>query len=222
MATLLAALAYGILSLDHFTVGPFLLSRPLILSSLVGFLCGHVPEGIALGLLTESLWVVVPPAGPAQWDVGLAAALAGVWAFLSPSGGPSSSVSGAATALALILSIPFAVLCRSVDIWLRRQMRILSVRALEGVERGLAGPLRYGLVFAGVLWGFKSLVVFFVAEALGGALYGVLLPLVRGPWLEGLDRAWRLWPALGLAALLHQLSLRLGKGRRFWLPGGGG
>lgn len=210
----LAALAYGFLSLDHFTAGPFLLSRPLVLGSLAGLLSGHAVEGVSLGLLGECIWVRVPPVGGGQWDMGLSVALAGVWAFDVPHDAP---VPGWRIAMAFTLAIPFAVMGRGVDQWVRRHMRVLSARALAGVERGLVGPLRYSLMFGAVLWGLKSLVIFFLADSLGGALFTGLLPLARGPWVEGLNQAWALWPALGSAALLNQFSLRLRK-NRYWMP----
>lgn len=216
MSELLVALVYGLFSLDHFTVGPFLLSRPLVMGGLVGGLCGHGAEGVALGLLAECLWVRVPPVGAGQWDTGLLVALAGVWAFELPHDAP---VPGARMALAFVLAIPFAVLGRKADQWVRRHTRVLAVRALAGVERGLVGPLRYGLIFGAILWGLKSLVLFFLADSLGGAVFNGLVPLLSGPWAEGLDRAWKLWPALGLAALLNHFSFRLGR-KRFWMPGG--
>ncbi|MBL8023747.1 MAG: PTS sugar transporter subunit IIC [Elusimicrobia bacterium] len=206
MAALLSALTYGIFSLDHFSVGPFLLSRPLVLGGVVGFLFGNPAQGVALGLFAECLWVMVPPSGAGQWDVGLAVALAGVWAF---EGTVGARVKGSELALAFILSIPFAVVGRRVDHWMRRHTRVFAVRALAGVERGVVGPLRYGLIFGAVLWGFKSLVIFFLAQSLGGGVFHGLLPLLAGPWEEGLSLAWRLWPALGLAALLHHFSSRL-------------
>ena len=212
MLSLLSALVYGFFSLDHFTVGPFLLSRPLVIGSVVGVLCGHGSEGVALGLLAECLWVMVPPVGGGQWDVGLAVALAGVWAF---DGFHDADVPGWRMALAFVLAIPFAVMSRSSDQWVRRHMRVLAVRALIGVERGLVGPLRYSLIFGAILWGIKSLVIFFLADSLGGALFSGLLPVIQGPWLDGFSRAWTLWPALALAALLNQFSRRLGK-KRFW------
>ncbi|MBK8575839.1 MAG: PTS sugar transporter subunit IIC [Elusimicrobia bacterium] len=216
MSALLAALAYGVLSLDHFTVGPFLLSRPLVLGSLVGCVCGHPGEGVALGLLAESLWVMVPPVGGGQWDVGLAVALAGVWAFEWPHDIP---VPGGRIALAFLLAIPFSVVGRRVDQWARRHLRLLAVRALAGIERGLVGPLRYSLVFGAVLWGIKSVVIFFIADSLGGAVFNSLVPRIVGFWAEGFERTWSLWPALGAAALLNQFSRRLGK-NRLWIPGG--
>lgn len=215
MSVLLSALFYGIFSLDHFTVGPFLLSRPLVMGSLVGVLCGHPGEGVALGLLGECLWVQVPPVGAGQWDVGLSVALAGVWAFEMPSDIP---LPGARMALAFTLAIPLAVVCRVVDQWVRRHMRLLAARGLAGVERGVVGPLRYSLWFGAVVWVLKSIVVFFLADSLGGAVYNGVLPKITGPWLEGFHRAWTLWPALGLAALLNHFSDRLGK-KRFRIPG---
>jgi mannose/fructose/N-acetylgalactosamine-specific phosphotransferase system component IIC len=215
MSGLLAALIYGFFSLDHFTVGPFLLSRPLAMGSLVGFLCGHPSEGVALGLLGECLWVQVPPVGAGQWDVGLSVALAGVWAFEMPSDVP---VPGARIALAFTLAIPLSVLCRGADQWVRRHMRLLAARGLAGVERGVVGPLRYSLWFGAVVWVLKSIVVFFLVDSLGGAIYTGILPHVTGPSLEGFNRAWALWPTLGLAALLNHFSDRLGK-KRFRIPG---
>jgi mannose/fructose/N-acetylgalactosamine-specific phosphotransferase system component IIC len=216
MSALLSALVYGIFSLDHFTVGPFLLSRPLVMGSLVGFFSGHLSEGVSLGVLAECLWVRVPPIGAGQWDVGLAVALAGVWAFDMPHHVP---VPGARIALAFTLAIPLAVVGRTADQWVRRHMRILAVRGLAGIERGVVGPLRYSLWFAAVVWVLKSIVIFFLADSLGGAVFGGALPFITGPWLAGLDRAWTLWPVLGLAALLNHFSYRLGK-KKFWIPGG--
>jgi mannose/fructose/N-acetylgalactosamine-specific phosphotransferase system component IIC len=208
MAALLSALAYGVLSLDHFTVGPFLLSRPLVIGGVVGILCGNPAQGVALGLFAECLWVVVPPSGAGQWDVGLAVALACVWVFAGTDRVP---VEGWKLTLSFILSIPFAVIGRQADHWMRRHTRVLAVRALAGAERGVVGPLRYGLIFGAVLWGFKSLVFFFLAEEFGKAIFNGLLPVVSGPWKDGLAMTWRVWPALGLAALLHHFSLRLRK-----------
>ena len=117
MTGLLSALLYGVLSIDHFAVGPFLLSRPLVLGALLGTLWGRPAEGLALGLLGESLWVVVPPAGPSQWDTGLAVALACVWAFSPGVAVPGDSPRGAFLATAFLASVPFAVVARPVDIW---------------------------------------------------------------------------------------------------------
>lgn len=195
-------------------VGPFLFSRPLVLGSVVGFFCGHGPEGVALGLLAECLWVRVPPVGGGQWDMGLSVVLACVWAFELPH---DEVVPGGRIALAFTLAIPFAVVGRSADQWVRRNMRVLAVRALAGVDRGVVGPLRYSLIFGAVLWGLKSLVLFFIADSLGGAIFNGVLPHLHGFWMEGFERAWTLWPALGAAALINQFSFRLGK-NRFGIP----
>jgi mannose/fructose/N-acetylgalactosamine-specific phosphotransferase system component IIC len=218
---LLSALLYGVLSIDHFAVGPFLLSRPLVLGALLGALWGRPAEGLALGLLGESLWVVVPPAGPSQWDTGLAVALACVWAFSPVGAVPAQSPRGAYLAVAFLASVPFAVVARRVDVWLRRNTRVLADYARAGFNHGVSGPFWRGLVFSMVLWGFKSLVVFFVAETLGALLCGAVFPRLTGPLAEGLDQAWRLWPALGAATLWHLFFGRLGKNWKSWFPSRG-
>jgi mannose/fructose/N-acetylgalactosamine-specific phosphotransferase system component IIC len=218
---LLSALLYGVLSIDHFAVGPFLLSRPLVLGALLGALWGRPAEGLALGLLGESLWVVVPPAGPAQWDTGLAVALACVWAFSLGGALPPATSRGALLATAFLAGVPFAVLARRVDLWLRRNTRVLADYARAGFSHGVSGPFWRGLVFSMALWGLKSLVVFFVAETLGGLVCAAVFPRLTGPWAEGLDMAWQLWPALGAATLWHLFFGRIGKNWKSWLPSRG-
>jgi mannose/fructose/N-acetylgalactosamine-specific phosphotransferase system component IIC len=220
MLVLLAGSVYAALSLDHFMAGPFLFSRPLAIGSAMGLLFGRLPEGVALGLLGESLWVVVPPAGPSHWDVGFSVALAAVWVFPFPSWSGGVPLPGWALSAAFLVAIPFAVMGRRLDAWLRRRMRLFSERALAGIARGVAGPLRAGVVLAGVVWGLKSGAMFFVAESIGGALCRAAFENIPGPVADGLSRAWRLWPALGAAAVIHQLSLRFGSARRSWFTGG--
>jgi mannose/fructose/N-acetylgalactosamine-specific phosphotransferase system component IIC len=215
MATALVALVYGLFSLDHFAVGPFLLSRPLVLGGLAGLLCGHPADGLAMGFIAECVWIMVPPAGGGHWDVGFVAALACVWALPGP-----APVEKKALVLAFLFAIPFAVLGRQADQWVRRNMRVLSLRALAGVDHGLVGPLRYGMGFAAVVWVLKSLVLFFLADSLGGALYAEVLPRVTGPWQEGLEQAWSLFPFLAAGALLHHFSKRIGNGS-WWRSGTG-
>ena len=221
MTGLLSALLYGLLSIDHFAVGPFLLSRPLVLGAVLGVLWGRPAEGLALGLLGESLWVVVPPAGPAHWDTGLAVALACVWAFGVAGGQSAAGPRGAFLATAFLAAIPFAVAARKADQWVRRNTRLFADYARAGFSHGVSGPFWNGLVMSMVLWGFKSLVIFFVAENLGGLLCGAIFPRLGGPAAEGLDQAWALWPALGAATLWHLFFRRLGKTRKSWFPSRG-
>lgn len=221
MTSLLSALLYGLLSIDHFAVGPFLLSRPLVLGAFLGVLWGRPAEGLALGLLGESLWVVVPPAGPAQWDTGLAVALACVWAFGLESAHRAGTARGAFLATAFLTGVPFAVIGRRVDQWVRRRTRIIADYARAGFNHGVSGPFWNGLGMSMVLWGFKSLVVFFVAETLGGVLCAAVFPRLRGPVAEGLDQAWALWPALAAATVWHLFFGRLGKNWKSWFPARG-
>jgi|GEM_PF-2601249 len=205
----MVAVVYAFLTLDHFIFGPFLLSRPLVMGSVVGFLCGFPLDGVVLGLLCECVFVAVPPAGPFQWDMGLAVALAGSWAFSPLFGEP---IPRWALVLALLISIPLALLARRMDVWLRRTMRPLAQRALQGFEHGLLGPFRSSLLFSAVIWFLKSLVIFFAAESLGGALFRLVSEKYgQSLVLEGVSRAWVGWSALASASVLFFLSKRFEK-----------
>jgi hypothetical protein len=57
------------------------------------------------------------------------------------------------------------------------------------------------------------LVLFFWRILWAGLFYAGVLPRVTGPWQEGLERAWSLWPVFGAAALLNHFSKRMGKKR---------
>jgi hypothetical protein len=206
MATAFSALVYGFFSLDHFAVGPFPSFPPVGVGRLGGLLCGHPADGRGRGLFAECCGCTVPPAGAGQWDVGFAVALA-AFGRLSGHGVPGEKMGLA------FLAIPFAVLARQADQWVRRTCGFLSLRALAGVERGLVGPLRYGMGLRP--WcGCLKVWSFFSGGFLGRGPLRRVLPLVTGPWQGGLERAWSLWPALGRRRCCTIFQIGLGNEAR--------
>lgn len=198
-----AAAIYALFSLDHFAVGPFLLSRPIVIGPIVGALAGQPDAGLAIGLLAEALWIAVPPAGPAQWDVGLFAALAALWAAdMQPNVDKRPFLAAAA-----LVAFPLAMLGRRVDAWARRQVRPWTDRAMGGLRRGEGGPLSLSLALSSALWVFKSVLIFLVFSSLGGALYMALIQSVFS--IGGLTTAWNLWACLAVAAVVNHFLARL-------------
>lgn len=198
-----AALVYALFSLDHFAVGPFLLSRPIVIGPVVGAAMGNPEIGLWIGVLGEALWIGVPPAGPAQWDVGLFAALATQWASEMERGIDPRPFLAAAS----IAAFPLAMAARRVDGWARRQVRPWTDRAMSGLRRGEGGPLSLSLALSCGLWVFKSILIYLIFSSLGGALYMSIVGTVFS--LEGLTSAWNLWACLGAAAVLNHFVNRL-------------
>lgn len=196
-------LLYAVLSLDHFSFGPLLLSRPLIVGTAGGWLLNHPMTGFEVGAVGEALWALVPPTGPRQWDVGLMAALSMAW--LGGDGAGTAAVDARwALALAGLIAFPLGLLGRRVDAWARKQTRPFAARALEGLARGSDGPLRASLALTALLWIFKSWVVFLVFESFGGALWDWGAARLPGVVRLALDRTWTLWMAVGAGSLLWQ------------------
>lgn len=204
-------LLYAVLSLDHFVWGPFLLSRPLTLGVAVGALCGVPVDGLALGMIGEALWGLVPPTGPHQWDVGLMTALAVFWTADHPvvSTGPAPSW---ALALAALLAFPWGRLGRRADDWVRRRARLLTDRALAGASRGEGGPIATSIVLSGVLWIVKGWALFLVFESIGGGFWSMAADRVGPTARLALERIWKVWIVLGAAVLAHQFLNRCRNG----------
>jgi len=194
-------LLYAVLSLDHFSFGPLLLSRPLVVGTACGWALKQPAAGFEIGAVGEALWALVPPAGPRQWDVGLMAALMAAWLAgdSAPAGAPRWAL-----ALAGLIAFPLGLLGRRIDGWARKQTRPFAAHALEGLSRGSDGPLRASLFATALLWVFKSFLVFLVMESFGGALWDWIASRTPALFQTALERTWFLWMALGAGALLWQ------------------
>src|SRR5258707_3797725 len=105
---------YALLSLDLIAVGPFLLSRPLVVGAAVGAALGNGPLGFSVGLAAELFSIAVPPVGLAAGDVAIVGGLAALWSV------EAFSQRGAAPMLSLCL----AILCgwggTEADRWIPR------------------------------------------------------------------------------------------------------
>lgn len=135
MLTLVSPILLGAaLNLDKQMVGPFMLSRPLVVGLVFGILIGDFHMGVWMGLSVELLWLgAVPLGGSLSPNAGLAvsAALA-AWAGQSLLGGtafPSPGPGGGQMARAAL-----ALLFFTVPLW----ARLFSL--LDIVARALVPP----------------------------------------------------------------------------------
>lgn len=200
-----AGALYAFFSLDHFLFGPFLLSRPLIVGPAVGAVMGCSVDGLALGVLGEAVWALVPPAGPRQWDTGLMTALSVVWA--GDSGLPHAPLWAWAGTTALAL--PFGGAGRILDRWTRRGAGVCMEKALGGLKAGREGPLVVSLWGAGALWVLKSGAFFALCYWTGGLIWKTAAARFSPSLLLGLERMWYVWVGVGAAVVFHQFVERL-------------
>lgn len=195
----------GALALDRTAVLQSMASRPLVASSLVGYLLGEPRLGLLCGLLLELFWVMDLPVGAAvPPDEVLAGILASAFAAASPT---AWSVEARA-ALGVLTALPFASLGRRVDVAVRRW----NAQLLDDVRRRLdAGePPRLGrtqLVGAVRFFGAGALATV-VGAAAGGWLVRALVAWLPPSAVPALELAESALPVLGCAAVLAGLGVR--------------
>jgi PTS system mannose-specific IIC component len=163
----------AVLSLDRTAFFQTMLSRPLPVSLIAGWLMGDMHTGVACGVLLELIWLArLPVGGSVPPDDTTAAIVAVASALLAPSGWSLA----ASASLGVVVSMPFAYLGRRMDMLARRRNAALVVMAKRALQEGSTKEL--GL--AARLGTFN----FFVAAAASAAL-----SLVVARWivLAGLD-----------------------------------
>lgn len=198
------ALLGGWVAADGTSVGQVMVSRPLVASTLAGWLAGDPAAGAAVGVLLEAFHLAVLPVGAARY----------------PEGGPPAVVAGAAVALhggaasTVLTAVTFALAWQWVSGVSVRYLRQFNVGLVTRVTPGDLAQLQRRHLLA-------------VASDFGR---GVLLVLLGGVVLGGMLEIKQLWwgagerfPLLVLGAALAGLmasSARLLGTRTAWFVAG--
>lgn len=129
---LLAGLG-GLLALDRTAFLQSLASRPLVASTVGGYVAGDPALGLRCGCLLELLWLMELPVGAAlPPDETLAALLAVPFALSAP----SAWAPQARASLGILAAVPFAYLGRVLDRRVRRWNGTLLARARNAAAEG--------------------------------------------------------------------------------------
>lgn len=185
------------LELDTVLVGQWMLSRPLVVGPLLGWLAGDLEAGIAMGALTEVFCLEELPVGSVVPPNGAVAAAAAVLLVAGPSH------------VAPALALPLALAAGAGHGWVENRVRswraALTARAAAdiAVEGTVAWPALWRRSL-GVHWAATALFVYATA-ALGGSLGGMLWAVFPAALREGFERAWAAVPFLAAGSLLQRL-----------------
>ncbi len=180
-----SVMAGALLWLDRVFVFQSMISRPIILSPILGLIMGNVTIGLMIGASLELLWLNAPPVGAyLPNDESFCAAAAAPTAVLA-----SAHMSDAAAAgFALAASLPFAMVGRNLDTHIRTLNQDLINRIPQGnMERTVQNALGkallrsylYALVTLGISVGLLCTATALLGEILPGAVKTALsyLPL---------------------------------------------
>jgi mannose/fructose/N-acetylgalactosamine-specific phosphotransferase system component IIC len=178
-----------------------MVSRPIVVGPLFGYLLGDIMSGVWLGIIVEMVWVnVIPMGASVPPDTTAIAILSAAWGIRAVPHHSSAMV------LALALAVPAAVLFRLIDV----AQRYLHVRIARWVQEGKEDTLEkrvsYG-VYAGFILFFLKAFIFYSLLIYPGTLLTreiyMHMPVVM---TRGMALAWRVLPMVGLAYMLRNFN----------------
>jgi PTS system mannose-specific IIC component len=202
MATFVAVGA----GLDRTAIGQFMVSRPIVVAPLTGWLLGDPAAGLQIGALVELLWLGRLPIGaaipPDDTQVAVGATV------LALSQGPALGFGGPPfVILATLVAMPLGKLGQFFDRLARHWNGTLVRRAQESLAAGdLEGAERSHLRGA---WHFAaaSLATFLGIVGLGSVALSLLAPFVMGPLAGAAGWLRLLFPLIGTAVILGSLNV---------------
>jgi PTS system mannose-specific IIC component len=204
----LVALIGSILCLDRFLF-QVMISRPIVVAPIIGFLMGDFYTGLIVGTFLELFWADCLPVGAyIPPNESIAAVIMTATAVLT--GRTFHANQQELIAASALLTMPVGILGQRVDTLLMRSNDRLSQKALEVAKTGSDSWIRKGHVYSI----FKALFAYFLMIILG-TLIGMtvltcLVPYFQAPVWKALQIIYYILPVIGIAVALRAIHVRGG------------
>jgi len=195
----------GLLSLDVSAWGQIMVSRPIVSAPLIGFLLGDLKTGLIIGALLELIWINVISVGAAiPPDATIVAVTCAALIMLTEKTLElDNNFQGSYRMVVLALTMPLGEIFRSIDIK-QRKLNAYFVHYLDReISKGNLGTIEKINYFSLFLFFLKGFLFSLIAISAGAYFVPKLFSCLPYSILAGLDFAYRLLPALGLAIALN-------------------
>jgi mannose/fructose/N-acetylgalactosamine-specific phosphotransferase system component IIC len=195
----------GLLSLDVSAWGQIMVSRPIVCGPLIGLLLGDLKTGLIIGVLLELIWINVISVGAAiPPDATIVAVTCTTLVILTENRiSLGSNFQGSYRIVVLALTMPLAEIFKTIDI----KQRKLNARFVHYLDReilkGNFKALRKVNNFSLFLFFLKGFLFSLAAISVGVYILPKLFSYLPYGTLVGLNFAYRLMPALGLAVAFN-------------------
>ncbi len=191
----------GLLHLDRTAAFQFLISRPLVSSTVTGLILGDMKTGLLIGMVLELLWLDTQPLGTAlPPDDTIVAVVVPASAIIT--GRLIGSTGTSLLGLTVLISLPLAEVGRMLDVRVRKVNGSFLARAKAAAKRGdIRGVQRQH--FAGLTSFFIYFTIFTgIGIVFVFAVTSLLYP--RLPGAATIALGWIFWslPFFGSGALL--------------------
>ncbi|MDH5173717.1 MAG: PTS sugar transporter subunit IIC [Elusimicrobiota bacterium] len=198
---LLVSFIGGLLSLDVSAWGQIMVSRPIISGPIIGLLLGDLKTGLIIGVLLELIWINVISVGAAiPPNATIVAVTCLALIILTERTLPvGNNFQGSYRMVVLALTMPLGEIFKRIDIKQRKlNARFVHYLDREIIKGNLKAVERVNY-FSLFLFFLKGLLFSLVAISVGLYILPKLFSYLPFAILVGLNFAYRLLPALGLA-----------------------
>jgi mannose/fructose/N-acetylgalactosamine-specific phosphotransferase system component IIC len=207
---IILSVVVGFLGLDATGALQVMVSRPLVVGAVTGWVLGDTAMGLASGSLVEMVWMggvpvgaLVPPDGTTA-----AAVAAAVAVVLGHTGHPAGS--NAAGALGVLAAVPAGMFGARIEVLQRRLVNRLSRRAESALASGRLNSVGCILVGALALAWLRGALVCGLCLALGIPALGWILAHLPYDGMRALGWCFWLFWLLGLAEAANHFWERRG------------
>ncbi len=184
-----------------------MISRPVVIAPIIGFLLNNLYAGLIIGALIELIWIDRLPLGtyiPPNDSIAAvtATSIAGI------TGSTLGRVSPELIALSVLLAIPCGIIAKQIDVMIVKSNNAISDKALEDAKKNNIKAIErinyLGLfkvfIFYGVfLLAIQTLLIPFVIW---------MYPRFNETMLKALSLTYYFLPLLGIAVAINMLKLR--------------
>ena len=198
---LLASFIGGLLSLDVSAWGQIMVSRPIVCGPIIGLLLGDLKTGLIIGALLELIWINVISVGAAIPPDATIVAVTCVTLIMLTERTLTlgNNFQGSYRMVVLALTMPLGEIFKRIDIKQRKLNARFVHYLYREIIKGNLKALEKVNYFSLFLFFLKGFLFSLVAVSVGVYVLPRLFSYLPYGTLVGLNFAYRLMPALGLA-----------------------
>jgi len=184
-----------------------MISRPVVIAPIIGFLLNNVYAGLIIGALIELIWIDRLPLGtyiPPNDSIAAvtATSIAGI------AGSSLGRVSPELIALSVLLAIPCGIIAKQIDVMIVKSNNAISDKALEDAKENNIKAIErknyLGLFKVFIFYGVFLLAIqtLFIPSVIW------MYPRFNETILKALSLTYYFLPLLGIAVAINMLKLR--------------
>jgi mannose/fructose/N-acetylgalactosamine-specific phosphotransferase system component IIC len=208
LTTIWISLVASIISLDVTACWQVMISRPIIIGPLIGYMCGDFVHGMIMGSILELIWINTLPLGASiPLDAAATTVVATASSIFLEQWWTSGSES-TAMVLGICYAMPLGTIIKKLDIFVRRFSNQLVYYADKYAKEDNLFMIQAMVIMALLLIVLKYFLFYFISIYLGLYIFRWLIPLLPDSVLAGLGQARILLIALGLAMVWDTFRFR--------------